>query len=303
MLVLTYHNVLAEEPDALDWPSLRISRREFEREMAHLAAHFHPLSLSEALRQLERGDSDPLGVVVTFDDGFYGVLAHALPVLARWRIPAAVFVVTGSCGSPRECGVPHFNALEAALRLTRREQVDLGFWGDPPQPLASPADRDRVLKTVKERLKLAPEGDRRRWHEQALAALGVSGDEIQAWAGTQEKLRLLTWEEIGQLATAGVEIGSHTRSHRTLSRLAPGELEDEIAGACGDLRQRLGLAQIPLAYPYGGREHVGALAPQAARRAGHSCGLTTVPGRNTPGTDRFLLHRIGFRELACGAFA
>src|SRR5258708_22647027 len=129
MLVITYHNVLGEEPDALDWASLRLAQRDFDREMEHLARQFHPLPLSELLRQLERGAPDPLGVAVTFDDGFYGVLAHALPVLSRWDIPATVFLVTGHCGSPAESEVPHFNALEVAFRLTRREVVDLGFWG------------------------------------------------------------------------------------------------------------------------------------------------------------------------------
>jgi peptidoglycan/xylan/chitin deacetylase (PgdA/CDA1 family) len=294
---LLYHNVLGGEPDALDWPSLRIPRQQFENEMEHLATHFHPLPLAEALRQLERGEPDPLGVVVTFDDGFHGVLAHALPVLQRWRIPAAVFVVTGFCGSPRECPVPHFNALEIALRLTRCTEVDLGPWGESPQPLGSPADRDRTLKLVKERLKLAPEADRRRRHEQLLAALGVSGDEVRAHAAGDGRFRLLSWDELRDLAEAGITIGSHTRSHRTLSRLEPGDLEEEIAGAGADLRERLGLSAVPLAYPYGGSEHIGPAAPEVARRAGHSCALTTIPGRNTPATDRFLLHRIGFRQL------
>ena len=34
-----------------------------------------------------------------------------------------------------------------------------------------------------------------------------------------------------------------------------------------------------------------------ARRAGHTCALSTIAGRNTPSTDRFLLRRVGFRDL------
>jgi len=111
----------------------------------------------------------------------------------------------------------------------------------------------------------------------------------------------MTWDEARRLRDAGIAIGSHTRTHRTLSRLAPHELEEEIAGACTDLRSRLGLAEIPLAYPYGGAEHVGAGAPAVARRAGHTCALSTIPGRNHPSTDRFLLRRVGFRQLTNGS--
>jgi peptidoglycan/xylan/chitin deacetylase (PgdA/CDA1 family) len=298
MYVLTYHNVLGSEPDALDWPSLRITAREFDREMETVARRFHPLPLAELVRRLEQGRPDPLGVAVTFDDGYHGVLAHALPALLRWEIPATVFVVTGHCGAPRESELPHFNILEAAFRVTRREVVNLGFWGDPPQPIAAPADRSDALKRLKEKLKLAAEDDRRRWHEQALEALGVSPEEIRAHAAGDERYRMLSWGELAELAGAGIAIGSHTRSHRTLSRLPPRALREEIAGAAADLRSWLGLTRTPLAYPYGGAEHVGAAAPEVARRAGHSCAVTTIPGRNTPATDRFLLHRVELRELA-----
>ena len=299
MFVLLYHNVLGEEPDALDWPSLRLAQHEFDRQMEFLARRFHPLPLAGLLRQLDEGTPDPLGVAVTFDDGYHGVLAHALPVLSRWGIPATVFVVTGCCGAPAESELPWFAFIEAAFRLTRRTEVDLGFWGDPPQPVADPASRNRALKRVSEKLKLASEENRRRWHDQVLAALEVSPEEIRAWAATQEeRFRMLTWEEIGQLLDAGIEIGSHTRLHRTLSRLAPRDLEDEIAGARDDLRSRLGLEEIAFAYPYGGAEHVGTAAPEVARRAGYTCALSTIPGRNTPSTDRFLLHRVDVRAFA-----
>jgi peptidoglycan/xylan/chitin deacetylase (PgdA/CDA1 family) len=299
MFILTYHDVLGEgeEPDALDWPSLRLPLRSFEREMAYLARRFHPQPLGELLRQLERGRVDPLGVVVTFDDGCHGVLVHALPVLQRLGIPAAVFVATSHCGAPLESEVPHFQALEVALRLSGERRLDLGFWGEPPLPLATPDDRNRCLELVKGKLKLAPEADRRRWHEEVLAALRVSPREIREYAAGEERFRTLSWEELRRLAAVGVTIGSHSRSHRTLSRLGPEELEDEIAGARDDLRARLGLVEAPFAYPYGGIAHIGAAAPEVARRAGHSCALSTIPGGNTASTDRFLLHRLRWQEL------
>jgi peptidoglycan/xylan/chitin deacetylase (PgdA/CDA1 family) len=241
-------------------------------------------------------------VAVTFDDGFYGVLAHALPVLSRWGIPATVFLITGYCGSPKTGQSLDFNALEVAFRLTRREEVDFGFWGSPPHRITDLASRDDLLKQAREKLKLAPEQDRRRWYEQVLQELGVSLQEIRAYAATQEKFRLLTWNEARQLLDAGIEIGSHTRTHRTLSRLAPDELEDEIAGACADLRSHLGLSRIPLSYPYGGAEHVGTAAPEVARRAGYTCAVSAIPGRNTPSTDRFLLRRVELRKLRRGLF-
>jgi peptidoglycan/xylan/chitin deacetylase (PgdA/CDA1 family) len=40
----------------------------------------------------------PGSVALTFDDGYLNFFEHALPVLAEYRFPATVFVVTGYCG-------------------------------------------------------------------------------------------------------------------------------------------------------------------------------------------------------------
>jgi len=37
-------------------------------------------------------------VAITFDDGFENFREHALPLLAEFRLPATVFVVSGYCG-------------------------------------------------------------------------------------------------------------------------------------------------------------------------------------------------------------
>ena len=47
--------------------------------------------------------------------------------------------------------------------------------------------------------------------------------------------RLLDAGGLARLARAGVEIGSHTRTHRALTRLADAELDDELRGSADDL--------------------------------------------------------------------
>jgi peptidoglycan/xylan/chitin deacetylase (PgdA/CDA1 family) len=96
---------------------------------------------------------------------------------------------------------------------------------------------------------------------------------------------------------AGWTVGSHTRTHRTLSQLGDDELRQEIQGAREDLERHLGLADIPLAYPYGKPEHVGPRAPLEAAAAGYSCALSTVLEPCTPVSDRFLLPRLELPEL------
>jgi peptidoglycan/xylan/chitin deacetylase (PgdA/CDA1 family) len=107
------------------------------------------------------------------------------------------------------------------------------------------------------------------------------------------------WDEIEALAAAGVTIGSHTRHHRRLTELDPGELESELAGSLEDLRERLPEAVAVLAYPNGDHDS-GVRA--AAREAGFLAAYTTEKGRNAAGTDPFRLRRVSVHG-ADGALA
>src|SRR5207244_188323 len=53
---------------------------------------------------------------------------------------------------------------------------------------------------------------------------------IDHWRGGpyDAELRGLTWAQLGQLAASGWEIGSHTRTHPRLTRLADDALEREL---------------------------------------------------------------------------
>ena len=97
------------------------------------------------------------------------------------------------------------------------------------------------------------------------------------------------WEEIQELAEAGVAIGSHTRHHRRLSRLGEREREVELIGSLAELREHIPDAVNVIAYPNG--DHDGAVC-QATKAAGYEAAFTTEKGRNDCATDPFRLHRV-----------
>lgn len=108
-----------------------------------------------------------------------------------------------------------------------------------------------------------------------------------------------SWEQLGELAAAGVRIGSHTRHHRRLTTLGGEERQDELAGSLADLRAQLPEAIDLLAYPNG--DHDDAVCA-AAQEAGYAAAYTTEKGRNEAGTDRYRLRRVSVHG-ADGALA
>ena len=77
-------------------------------------------------------------------------------------------------------------------------------------------------------------------------ALGGDIDKI----ATEGKLLPLNWEQLAELSEVGWEIGSHSRTHRLLSRLSDAELHDEIAGSREDVTAHVGRC-ASFSYPWG----------------------------------------------------
>ena len=98
MLTLLYHRV-ADVPT--DPHLLCVTPENFSQHMEVLRKNSNPISLSELTKGLSHGRLPRRSVLVTFDDGYADNLHNAKPVLERYRIPAVVFVISGSVGMNR----------------------------------------------------------------------------------------------------------------------------------------------------------------------------------------------------------
>lgn len=62
---------------------------------------------------------------------------------------------------------------------------------------------------------------------------------------------ILTWQQAAELASADVEIGSHTQTHPDLRRCAPAEVERQMLASRTEIEDHLGFPVRSFAYPYG----------------------------------------------------
>jgi len=82
----------------------------------------------------------------------------------------------------------------------------------------------------------------------------------------------LAWSDLEDLIAAGVEVGSHTASHRNLKKLPPLEVEREVAGSRKRLEDRLARPVLHFSFPKGRCTRV---ALGAVRRAGYRTAAAT----------------------------
>lgn len=106
--------------------------------------------------------------------------------------------------------------------------------------------------------------------------MGWSGNDRWLGGPHEAEMTCMSWRELDQLAEAGWEIGSHTKSHPHLTELTDAALTMELRGSREQCERQLRRPCRSLAYPYGDSDE---RVLVAARKAGY------VAAANLP--DRF----------------
>lgn len=121
-----------------------------------------------------------------------------------------------------------------------------------------------------------------------------------AWSPGDDE-EFLAWPEIEEMnRDPSLTIGSHARTHRSLTLITADAMRAELTDSLAMLRDRLGPQPRPIAYPFG---RYNAAVAAAAAETGYTCALTTDEGRCTPETPLFALRRILVGDDAPAAYS
>jgi len=110
-------------------------------------------------------------------------------------------------------------------------------------------------------------------------------DEIERLAADE---LVMTWKQIRALQDAGMEVHSHTRTHRVLQTVQPNELESELAGARADLEEHLERRVTGVAYPVGRFISESPVLRAAVRASGYELGFSNGSGHVVAREARYL---------------
>ncbi len=271
--ILIYHQVVAEfDPMRPNEPTAEV----FDWQMALLARYFTPLSLDEAVQRLASGTLPANAVCVTFDDGYLNNLTVAQPILARYNIPATVYVATAFRNGDNMwndriqdlCADPNRFVLQ-----TSEAEIELGDW---PSRIAA---AQQLLK----KLKYLPVAERLQ-----------EVDELYRLNQADEYApRMMNDSQLQQLSALGVTIGAHTHNHPILKSLDAKAQQAEIAQSKTLLEQILHKPIEHFAYPNGveGRDFDD-VAVQWVEAAGFKSAVMTNWGYSTAATSPLRLKRF-----------
>jgi peptidoglycan/xylan/chitin deacetylase (PgdA/CDA1 family) len=274
-----------------------------EKQCAFLRRRFHPVPLADIARSLATGAPlPPHALAVTVDDGYRDFLLDGFPAFRKWRIPVTVFLMTDFVDGKLW---PWWNQVDYAARLGRAARVRLSLLpGQAGQelPLETEEQREHAAAVIRGQMVKVPNRTRRAFLETLPALFDV---EIPPQPPPEHAA--LTWDDVRQLASAGVEFGAHTKTHPILPNVEDAKLvEEEIAGSKARIEQALGRPAIHFCYPNGDYDDA---TVAAVARCGFQTAVTIRRGLNTPRENRYLLKRISldtdyaddyFREAVVG---
>ena len=301
-IILLYHRIAA---DTCDPYGLCVSPAAFEEHLQAIGAAGRPLSAGAFADAVGRNALPDRSICITFDDGYADNVEVAEPLLARYDVPATIFVTTGRAGRDREFWWDELERifldtpqLPATLDLdlgatTLRRVIDTAAGPDRPAPVRSPgwrlldpvapSPRHAAFRQAYEALQPLPPDER----DRAIDALAT-------WAASDRSVRparrAMDPGEVAALDRRGrVEIGAHTVTHPALPSQPPHLQRGEIERSKRDLEAWTGHEVAGFAYPYGLYDDS---AVAAVRGAGFRYACSCIFRHVRPGSDVFLLPRI-----------
>jgi peptidoglycan/xylan/chitin deacetylase (PgdA/CDA1 family) len=279
--IVTFHRVLPEaELRAYPYPGLVVTPEELDAFLAYFSDHFDCGALATQHERYLRCEAStrPL-LALTFDDGQYDNYRNARPVLARRGLMASFFVPV-SAVERREL-LWHDRLGFSILALLRQTQGGeerlkrvLALAGLPDC-----GSRAILESAVRESKRLAAPARLRLVEELAEASGNPAAPDFA---------RLMTFDELAELAAEGHEIGSHSMTHCMMPECDDRALAYELIESRRILQDRVGQSVDSFCYPNGDSD---SRTANAVAKAGYRRAVTTSWGLNGPAASRFRLRR------------
>jgi peptidoglycan/xylan/chitin deacetylase (PgdA/CDA1 family) len=290
-LILLNHRVLdIDDPEMLySIPGMTITPAVLEAQLNFLKKRFKILSTGSLQELLEKGMPLPhRSVLITFDDGWRDNYVNALPILKAAGVPAIIFITAGLVET---ADMVWFNKAIMIFKSGKIEPEKImsivrSICRDPAPPAELPEDIVGFVDMLKPyNIKVINEVLDRLFKESCLEKNNNS-----------DYRNILSWDEIAEMKSAGIEFGSHGMSHGILPLLGREDIKWELAQSKKIMESKIGSAIDTFAYPNG---DYNSEIIDITGEAGYKCAFGTEIGAKDAYKNRFTLPRLGIHTGAC----
>lgn len=154
--ILMYHSV---NPKAMPENRLAVSVEAFERQMRFLKRqHYNVLPLEELAVLIKDKRKIPLRTVaITFDDGYRDSYIYAFPILKKYNLPAAMFVIVNEIGRLNKIGIRDRLTRDDIKLMQDSGIIAFGSHALGPEPLINIESKQELNKEIFESKRILEE--------------------------------------------------------------------------------------------------------------------------------------------------
>lgn len=242
-VILMYHSIAEGKLNRFVDPRNHVPADVFEAQVAFLAKHRTVVSLTDLVDRVRRSAAPAGGVAtITFDDGYLDNLTTAAPILARYGLPATLFLPTGYIDRAEPQWVD-----QAYTAFEFRSVNTLAWNGDDDTrtfDLNNDNERHQAYRTVCAALLNASPTARCTMldtlHEQLAPIERASG-------------LTMSWDDVRSLIERypGFEIGGHTVEHTSLTDAGIDATREELRQCSERIEAETGRRPRHFSFPYG----------------------------------------------------
>ena len=256
--IMMYHSFSDSEKEG------SVSKEHFEWQLQTIKKNYVPMSLIDLAELNENKKPIPKNVVViTIDDGYKNVFDYAFPLLKKYQVPATFFVTTNFIAQTDWLWPDKVKYL---LGNTQTQETHIEFNGTKTElnfgainHLCLNLENDKKLKFIEH---LA---------NRLTIALPV---------GPPDEFASCTWQQLEEMQSNGIEIGSHTLSHPSLGQVSHEQANLEIEHSLAVINTHLGTIPRTFCYPNGQPNDYNSNVIQMVDAAGYKAAVTAFPDKH-----------------------
>jgi len=218
-----------------------VSAAVFEKQLKTIKRYFKPMTVTELAQCKQKVGTTPKhAVVITVDDGYRDFYEVAYPLLKYYDVPATFYVTTGFVNGdtwlwPDQVAwiINNKNPVSSTITLaTRNFDLSQSFselWWPIVSLFLSVSNKERL---------------------DGLKQLEISCG-VELPKRVPDSYSAVSWAELEEMQTNGIEIGGHTVTHPSLGHMELHEATEEIIQSSVDLTNWLGKRERSFCYPNG----------------------------------------------------
>jgi len=292
--VFNYHRIGERELCLYDREVFSCTSNAFDLQLKMIKQKFKLISLEELdyLIKEDKQQSERYALI-TFDDGYIDNYVEAFPILQRNKVSAAFYVTTDFVGKEL---VPWWDEMAFLLRKSVGSKYQL-----PSQYIMYELE-PKVIEFVISKIIYEAKRLKKVSTLDVLHDIRIKFPNAVVQFNAYKQRLFMDWAQLKEMTNSGMFIGSHTLSHRVLSKLNSDDQTKELKESKNIIEAELGLTVDSVVYPVG-RYHCYTLETcDLAKELGYKFGFNNEPSRivltsNLWDLNRFCVGSDSINEL------